>query len=129
MNAQETNAKQTLEQLGFEVQRGGWPDFLVRDKKTGYIFGLEIKRPGDELSTSQVRAKRMLRRIGLEVFVFRCSTWEEFEALQYSLPTRDQADAVVHGRMSLAAVRRSWREWKKAWQETRAAIRMHTSGS
>lgn len=58
------------EAKGLGVLRGGWPEFLIEDPKTGKAFGVEVKSTIDAISTGQVRCFAVLERLGVPVFVW-----------------------------------------------------------
>jgi hypothetical protein len=56
-----------LENAGYEVLKGGWPDLLAA--KDGGLRFIEIKGPGDKLSAKQARLHKLLLSIGIKVEV------------------------------------------------------------
>ena len=55
---------------GHRVLRAGWPDFLLKHKTTGEVFGVEVKSETDRLSRSQARCFALLGEAGLNVYVW-----------------------------------------------------------
>jgi len=75
VNVGESVIRTQLEQRGFTVLRGGWPDFLAL--KDGHGLGVEVKGYGDSLSRTQRAMGRALGELGLPVLVVR--SWEDRE--------------------------------------------------
>ena len=69
-NWREEKARQLALDKGYEVFRGGWPDFLLWNAKEGRAVFLEVKAKNDKLSRGQVRMHAMLKKLGLNVQVY-----------------------------------------------------------
>ena len=60
-----------LQRKGYQLCRGGWPDFLAYNPRTGSVCAVEVKTPNGTLSPCQDVVHRWLRRAGLHVVVMR----------------------------------------------------------
>ena len=54
-----------------QLNRGGWPDFLVTSRKDGKVFGVEVKSSCDCLSRGQAKCFAVLEKAGLPVYVWQ----------------------------------------------------------
>lgn len=66
MNSFEIECKRIIELEGYEVIRGGWPDFLVVDKLGRIKLLLEVKSALDRPSPAQERLASLFRRHGID---------------------------------------------------------------
>lgn len=64
---------------GFEVHHRGWPDRLIYAK--GKTYFIEIKLRKAKISGHQKRLHQALKRIGIEVLIFRINPKKENAAL------------------------------------------------
>lgn len=56
---------------GKEVYRNGWPDFLVEDRESGGMIGVEVKCNSDQVSEHQAAMFAALERSGaLRVYIW-----------------------------------------------------------
>jgi len=71
MNATEAAVEKDLRALGIKCFRNGWPDLLCIDRTRGTpeVFGVEIKSEGDILRPEQKRLHRLLKSVGVPVYV------------------------------------------------------------
>jgi hypothetical protein len=72
-NKREQYVKKIAESRGFEILRGGWPDFLFYKEKENRAVFVEVKDarsgPGRELRPGQQRMLQVLKKLGLNVQV------------------------------------------------------------
>ena len=73
MNRTERALKCDLEQEGYTVFQGGWPDFLA--VKDGKLFFIECKSARDSLRPNQRALLDALRDGGLNVSVLQPEPW------------------------------------------------------
>ena len=66
------------------VQRGGWPDFLV--ESDGNIVGIEVRSGTDHLSPDQIRCMRILERAGIPCYVWKQKKLHTLEDLLREWP-------------------------------------------
>jgi len=73
MNKNEQRIYDALRKDGYEVFRGGWPDFLTI--KDGVVRLIELKTPFDKISARQAKMHEALKRgLGLDVEIMRIET-------------------------------------------------------
>ena len=52
-----------------EILTKGWPDFLVRNTRSGKLLCIEVKQPGEKLKPHQQAMKDALESAGIDVLV------------------------------------------------------------
>jgi len=69
VNEREKEVLENLEDDGWKVIRGGWPDFLalkVNDRKIEDFKAIEVKRPDGELAYKQELCRLVLEKLGMD---------------------------------------------------------------
>ena len=88
MNTFERKVKLYLENLGDEVLRNGYPDFMIR--RLGRYNGLgcvEVKNRNDKLRPEQVKMIDALKKAGLPTYIIRPQDFEKGESSHDLTPT------------------------------------------
>jgi len=68
----------------------GWPDFLVHNPITHFVFGVEVKSETDKVREKQKENHKILEVAGIPVIVFRTSKNEDYDIMEKRL--LDQID-------------------------------------
>ena len=75
-----------LDRGDVDVLRHGWPDFLLRNRATGKLYGVEVKGgPTERLRQSQRHMFEALERVGIPVYVWtprdraKLTPWRKFQ--------------------------------------------------
>lgn len=73
MNGFEKKVAEHLAKQGYEVLRNGWPDFLCIKRGPFKVsaFCVEVKTQKDKLSEAQVKIHKILKAMGVPVYVMR----------------------------------------------------------
>lgn len=85
---------QLAEEKGWEVRRGGWPDFFICANDNH--FPVEVKSANDVLSDAQVELFEALERAGIHVVVWweltpsRLIPWKRFMKLTERIRKSDR---------------------------------------
>ena len=74
MNKTEQKFYETVKNKGYTILKGGWPDFalLTPDNQ---MFLVEVKSNQDRLRSSQKKMFKLLKKVGLQVFIAHNGKW------------------------------------------------------